>query len=79
MRDVDIVEIGRKRYMMSAYYYNLSRYRMSDSTWNDLLLRDCTRIPICDTMALEYGSPAFGSECYPIKGKIVGRLNLKEK
>lgn len=79
VRDVDIVEIGRKRYMLSAYYYNLYRYPMSDSTWNDLLLRDCTRIPICDTMALEYGSPAFGSECYPLKEEIVGRLNLKEK
>ncbi len=79
VRDVDIVKIGRKRYMLSAYYYNLYRYPMNDSTWNHLLLDDYTRIPICDTMALEYGSPAFGSECYPLKEEIVGRLNLKEK
>ena len=52
---------------------------MSDSTWNHLLLDDCTRIPVCDTMVLEYGSPAFGSECYPQRDEIVRRLNLKER
>ena len=77
--DIGIVEIGRMRYMLSAYYYNLYRHPMSDSTWNHLLLSDCTRIPVCDTMVLEYGSPAFGSECYPLKSEIVRRLNLKER
>ncbi len=79
VRDINIVEIGRMRYMMSAYYYNLYRHPMSDSTWNHLLLDDCTRIPVCDTMVLEYGSPAFGSECYPQRDEIVRRLNLKER
>ncbi len=79
LRDIDIVTIGRMRYMLSAYYYNLYRYPMSDSTWNYLLLDDCTRIPVSDTMVLEYGSPAFGSECYPLKTEIVSHLGLKKK
>lgn len=37
------------------------------------------RIPICDTMALEYGSPAFGDICYPRKNEILKRLNLKKR
>lgn len=79
VRDVDIVTIGRKRYGMSAYYYNLYRQPMSDSTWNELLVDDCTRIPVNDTLALEYGSPAFGDICYPCKADIVRRMNLNEK
>lgn len=75
--DVDFITIGRCRHSMSMYFYNLYPHPMSDTTWNYLLLSDETRIPVCDTMALEYGSPAFGSFSYPLKDKIIRRLGLK--
>ena len=77
--EFDHIIIGRKRHSMSAYYYVLFRQPMTDSIWNYLLEDDCTRIPICDTMALEYGSPAFGDICYPRKNEILKRLNLKKR
>lgn len=77
--EFDHIIIGRKRFAMSAYYYVLFRQPMTDSTWNYLLEDDCTRIPICDTMALEYGSPAFGDICYPRKNEILKQLNLKKR
>lgn len=82
MRSVDEFDqiiIGRKRHSMSAYYYVLFRQPMSNNTWNYLLEDDVTRIPICDSMALEYGSPAFGDMSYPRKKEIVKLLNLKER
>ncbi|MBP5189894.1 MAG: hypothetical protein J6031_03135 [Bacteroidales bacterium] len=76
--EYDYVTIGRKRHMMSMYFYVIFRHPMSDSTWNSLLNNE-TCIPVCDTMALEYGSPAFGSIGYPLKKEIVERLGLKER
>lgn len=77
--DVDFITIGRCRHSMSMYFYNLHPHPMSDTTWNYLLLSDETRIPVCDTMALEYGSPAFGSISYPLKDKIIRQLRIEIK
>ena len=74
--DVDFIIIGRCRHSMSMYFYNLYPHPMSDTTWNYLLLSDETRIPVCDTMALEYGSPAFGDISYPLKKEIIKQLKL---
>ena len=79
MSDVDYIIIGRCRYMMSMYFYDLYRHPMSDTLWNELLLDDVTSIPICDTMALEYGSPAFGDISYPQRDKIIKQLNIKKR
>lgn len=77
--DVDYIIIGRCRYMMSMYFYDLYKHPMSDTLWNKLLLDDVTSIPICDTMALEYGSPAFGDISYPQRDKIIKQLNIKKR
>lgn len=77
--DYDYIIVGRKRWSMSMYFYNLFRHPMSDSTWNYLLLDDCVSLPVCDTLALEYGSPAFGSVCYPGKEEFIKRLKLKKR
>ena len=77
--EFDRVTIGYKRHFMSMYLYVLNRYPMSDSTWNHMLHSDVARIPICDTMSLEYGSPAFGDDRYPNRDKVIKRLNIKER
>lgn len=77
--DVDYIIIGRCRYMMSMYFYDLYRHPMSDTLWNRLLLDDVECIPVCDTMALEYGSPAFGDISYPQRDKIIKQLNIKKR
>ncbi|MBO7489612.1 MAG: hypothetical protein J6T88_04975 [Bacteroidales bacterium] len=79
VNDYDYIIVGRKRWSMSMYFYNLFRHPMSDSTWNYLLLDDCVSLPVCDTLALEYGSPAFGGVCYPRKEEFIKRLNLKKR
>ena len=76
--EFDWVNIGRKRHSMSMFFYVLFRHPMSDSTWNKML-ENVTLIPINDTMALEYGSPAFGSFGYPQREAIIERLNIKER
>lgn len=77
--EYDYIIVGRKRYSMGMYYYDLLRRPMSDSTWNNLLIDDCIHLPVCDTMVLEYGSPAFGSVCYPCKEEFIKRLKLKKR
>ncbi len=77
--EVDYITVGRCRYMMSMYFYDLYRHPMSDSTWNKMLLDEVTSIPFCDTVALEYGSPAFGSISYPQRERIIKQLNIKKR
>lgn len=74
--EYDWGNIGRNRHPMSMYFYVLFRHPMSDSTWNKMLENE-TLIPVNDTMALEYGSPAFGSTGYPQREVIIKRLNIK--
>ena len=76
--DADYITIGRCRHMMSMYFYVLFRHPMSKTLWNESLDNvEC--IPICDTMALEYGSPAFGSIAYPQRDKYIREFGLERR
>ena len=76
-RDTGCVNIGRGRWIMSKYDFRIYLAPMSDSTWNYLLSPSCCElIPVCDSMALLYGSPAFGSTCFPKREHYIGKWNL---
>ena len=79
-RDTGYVDIGRVRWMMSKYDFRIYLAPMSDSVWNHLLSPSCCElIPVCDSMALLYGSPAFGSTCFPNRDQYIKKWNLVER
>ena len=79
-RDTGYVDIGRVRWMMSKYDFRIYLAPMSDSVWNHLLSPSCCElIPVCDSMAILYGSPAFGSTCFPNRDQYIKKWNLVER
>lgn len=75
--DPQSVTIGRVRWMMSKYDYSIYLQPMDDSTWNDLVSPSrCDILPVNDSLALVYGSPAFGSICFPNRDRWMERWGI---
>ncbi|MBK6964037.1 MAG: hypothetical protein IPH20_08820, partial [Bacteroidales bacterium] len=61
----DRVEVGYQRSGMGKYYFDLFDTLIDQDQWinyND----SCTYIMIDGLSVIEYGGPAFGSQCMPV-------------
>lgn len=77
--DPQRVTIGRVRWMMSKYDYGIFLQPVDDSLWNSLVSPSCCDIlPVNDSLVLVYGSPAFGSICFPNREGWLERWQIKK-